>query len=61
MKTNKSKSLERGDAGIHGFWERGHPAIFDVRIIDTDARSYRNKDIFKMLTAYEKEKKDRYL
>ena len=44
---------ERRDAGVHGFWERGRPCIFNVRITDTDARSYRNNK--------EKEKKDRYL
>jgi hypothetical protein len=52
---------ERGDAGVHGFWERGRPCIFDVRITDSDARSYRNKDVAKVLAAQEKEKKDKYL
>jgi hypothetical protein len=52
---------ERGDAGVHGFWERGRPCIFDVRITDTDARSYRNKEVSKVLAMHEKEKKDKYL
>ncbi|KAL7426097.1 hypothetical protein ACHAXH_000232 [Discostella pseudostelligera] len=30
---------ERGDVGVHGFWQRQQMAIFDVRIMDTDARS----------------------
>ncbi len=27
---------EQGDAGCHGFWERGRTTIFDMRITDTD-------------------------
>ena len=56
-----SQSMERGDAGVHGFWERGRPCIFNVRITDTDARSYCNKDVSKVLAAQEKEKKDKCL
>ena len=52
---------ERGDVEVHGFWERGRPCIFDVRITDTDARSHQNKDVSKVLAAQEKEKKDKYL
>ena len=51
----------RGDAGCHGFWDRGRPAIFDMRITDTEARSYRNRDYTKVLASQEKEKKDKYL
>ena len=56
-----TQSMERGDAEVHGFWERGRPCIFDVRITDTDAQSYCNKDVPKVLAAQEKEKKDKYL
>ena len=52
---------ERGDAGCHGFWERGKGCVFDMRITDTECRSNRNKDIDKVLAAHEKEKKDKYL
>ena len=52
---------ERGDAGVHGFWQRGRQAIFDVRITDTDARSARGRDFTKILASHEKEKKDKYL
>jgi hypothetical protein len=52
---------ERGDASCHGFWERGRTCIFDMRITDTDARSYRKRDFGKVLLQYEKEKKDKYL
>jgi len=52
---------ERGDASCHGFWERGRTTIFDMRITDTDARSYRKKEFAKVLEQHEKEKKDKYL
>ena len=52
---------KRGDVGIHGFWERGRLCIFDIRVTDTDARSYRHKDPMKVLEAQEQEKKDKYL
>jgi len=59
--TQSTISEERGDAGCHGFWERGRPTIFDMRITDTEARSYRNKDYDKVLADHEKEKKRKYL
>ena len=52
---------ERGDAGVHGFWQWQRTAIFDVRIMDTDARSARGRDYTKVLAAHEKEKKTKYL
>jgi hypothetical protein len=38
---------------------RGTTAIFDVRITDTDARSYRGQDPVKNLQRHEKDKKKR--
>ena len=52
---------ERGDAGCHGFWERGRNTIFDIRITDTEAPTYRNQDYDKVLATQEKEKKKKYL
>jgi hypothetical protein len=52
---------ERGDASAHGFWQRGRTTIFDVRITDTQSRSYRNKDYKKVLAQQDKEKKNQYL
>ena len=52
---------ERGDASSHGFWQRGRTAIFDVRITDTQSRSYWNKDYQKVLAQQEEEKKNYYL
>ena len=51
----------RGDVAAHGFWRRGVTTIFDVRITDTDAPSYRNRDPAKVLAAHKKEKMDKYL
>jgi len=51
----------RGDVAAHGFWERGTTAVFDIRITDTEAPSYRRMDPAKVLKKHEKEKKDKYL
>ena len=51
----------RGDVAAHGFWERGTTCIFDIRITDTDAPSYRGRDPAKVLATAEKEKKDKHL
>ncbi len=45
----------------HGFQEHGRTCIFDVRITDTDARSYLKKEFGKVLLQHKKEKKDKYL
>ena len=59
--TPPTTTEERGDASCHGFWERGRTCIFDMRITDTDAKSYRKKEFGKVLSQHEKEKKDKYL
>jgi hypothetical protein len=51
----------RGDVAAHGFWHRGMTTVFDIRITDTDAPSYRNQDPGKILASHEKEKKAKYL
>ena len=43
------------------FWHCGRNTIFDIRITDTEAHAYRNKDFTKVLAAQEKEKKRKYL
>jgi hypothetical protein len=52
---------DRGDVAVRGFWRRGTTAIFDVRITDTDAPSYRSQTPAKVLLMHEKRKKDKYL
>jgi hypothetical protein len=51
----------RGDVAAHGFWTRGTTAIFDIRVSDTDARSFRNQDPTKVLERQAKAKKSKYL
>ena len=50
----------RGDVSVHGFWKRGTPAIFDIRITDTDAPSNRTRDPYKVLAYHKKMKKEKY-
>jgi hypothetical protein len=50
----------RGDVLAHGFWNRGRGTVFDVRICDTDSRSYGNTSSSKILERHAKEKKDKY-
>ena len=51
----------RGDVGAHGFWRSGSTTIFDVRIVDTDAPSYNQRDPAKIIAGQEKAKKGKYL
>jgi hypothetical protein len=51
----------QGDVGVHGFWHRGHTAIFDIRITNTDATSYLSSSPSKILATQEKAKKRKYL
>ena len=48
-------------SGVYGFWKPGRLCIFDIRITDTDARSYRHKCPHKVLADQEEEKKKKYL
>jgi hypothetical protein len=51
----------RGDLAVHGFWDRGTTAIFDIRITDLDAPYQRGTSAKKCLARHEKEKKKKYL
>ena len=57
----KQPTVERGDVGCHGFWQRGRYTIFNIRIMDTDSLSAWNQDYSKVIAAQEKEKKEKYL
>jgi len=52
---------DRGDLLIRGLWSRGTDCIFDVRITNTDAKTYKSKDPLKVLASHEKAKKKKYL
>ena len=45
---------------MHCFWQRARGTIFDVRICDTDARSYANTSSDKVLERASKEKVRKY-
>jgi len=50
----------RGDIAAHGFWKRGTTAIFDIRITNTNAASYRQMEPSKVLAHHEHKKKAKY-
>lgn len=47
---------DRGDILLWGFWACGTDCIVDVRVTDTDAKSYRHRDPAKVIATQEKEK-----
>jgi hypothetical protein len=51
----------KGDKGCDNFWKWGTTCIFDSRITQTDAPTYRGKDPAKVLADAESEKKAKYL
>jgi hypothetical protein len=52
---------DRGDILLRGFWAHGTDCIVDVRVTDTDAKSYRHRDPKKVIATQEREKKRKYL
>jgi hypothetical protein len=52
---------DRGDLLLRGFWARGTDCIVDVRVTDTDAKSYCKRPPDKVLESGEKLKKKKYL
>ena len=46
---------------MRGFWARSTDCIINVRIIDTDTKSYRNNNPAKVLAMQEDKKKRKYL
>ena len=61
--TNHANTLgdeARGDVLAHSFWSHGRGTIFDIRICNTDSRSYGATSSAKILERHTKEKKDKY-
>ena len=50
----------RGDVGARGFWQRGRSTIFDIRITNTDSKSYGNKASDRLLERFAQQKQDKY-
>ena len=48
------------DLSIRGVWQSQTVALFDVRVIDTDASSYLHRDVATILSSVEEEKKRKY-
>ena len=49
------------DLGVRGVWIPQGEALFDVRVVDTDASSYVNCSVSTVLASAEEEKKRKYL
>jgi len=49
------------DLCVCGIWEPQTKALFDIRVVDTDARSYRARSPHDILSSPEGEKKRKYL
>ena len=49
------------DLGVRGVWIPQGEALFDVRVVDTDAASYVNRSVSAVLASAEEEKKRKYL
>ena len=54
-------SDERADILVQSYWKRGYDCLFDVRITDTDAPSYRDVAPESVLRSQERAKKRKYL
>jgi hypothetical protein len=58
--SNVARDEARGDIAVHGLWEKGKTCILDIRITDTDAKSYAGSSSAKVLEKAAKVKKDKY-
>ena len=58
--TNVAGDEARGDVAVHGLWKRGQTCIIDVRVTDTDAKSYATSSSAKVLEKAAKRKRDMY-
>ena len=45
------------DLGVRAVWQPKTEALFDIRVVDTDAKSYTNRDVNAVLATVEKERK----
>ena len=49
------------DLAVRGLWQPQTEALFDVRVIDTDAESHRRRSVDQVIRSAENEKKSKYL
>lgn len=57
----QAESDSRGDISVDGFWKSSATCVFDVRITDVKAPSYRGASPLSVLKRHEREKKKMYL
>ncbi|KAL7530159.1 hypothetical protein ACHAXR_003343, partial [Thalassiosira sp. AJA248-18] len=48
-RSNTAGDESRGDVSVHGLWKHGSTCILDIRITDTDSRSYEASTSSKVL------------
>lgn len=58
---NDSASALVADLGVRGVWQPQTTTLIDVRVVDTDAPSYVNNPVSKILQTAESEKSNKYL
>ena len=59
--SNTAGNKAHGDVSAHGLWKKGKTCIMDIRITDTDAKSYSSSSSRKVLEKAARQKKDKYL
>ena len=59
---NDSQSIPAllADLRVRGVWQPQAEALFDIRVVDTDAQSHVNCTVDSVLASAEKEKKRKY-
>ena len=55
-----STSDARSDIRARGFWNREQNAYFDIRVFYPHARSYLSRNLHRLYTSFEREKKRQY-
>ena len=58
--SNNAGNAARGDVLVHEPWEKGESCILDMRVTDTDAKSYGGSTSAKVLEKAAREKKAKY-
>ena len=61
MASDDGRTVLKADLAVRGVWQPQCDAVFDVRIVDTDAPSYRSRTPPDVLQTAELEKKRKYL
>ena len=59
--SDDGRTVLKADLAVHGVWQPQCDAIFDVRIVDTDAPSYHSRTLPDVLQSAELEKNRKYL